>query len=182
MKKRNWSQEIDKITERFKISFQDLTEEEFNYKPKPHTWSVGQNIAHIILLNSSYFKHFSEIQSGNHNLFVIENIENLVTDSLISLLPYTNSDRLMRANTWDIWQPSPGFIGKTILQEFEEHQHDFKNHVDAFTDVLMENAFIKYPGHAALIFKLSDCINFLIDHENRHWNQANEIMNFFKVN
>lgn len=138
MKKRDWLQKIDTTTERFKISFQDVTEEAFNYKPEPHTWSVAQNIAHIILLNSSYFTHFSEIQSGNHNLFINEITGNLVTDSLVSLLPYTTSDRLMRANTWDKWQPSPGFIGKTILQEFEEHQQSFKNHVDAFTDELIE--------------------------------------------
>jgi hypothetical protein len=180
MFKKNYLHEIDGLTEKFKISFQNLTEEEFNYKPKLDTWSVGQNIVHIILLNSSYFKHFTEIQIGNHNLYVNENTGTLAQNSLISVQPYTSSDRSKRANTWDIWQPSSGYIKKEILRDFEKHQLDFKNHIETFNDFPVQNTFIRYPGHADLIFKLGDCINFLIDHEDRHWNQAYEIINFFQ--
>ena len=171
----DWITEIDLITEKFQRSFNHFTEEEMNYKPKENSWSVGQNIAHIILLNSSYFNHFIEIQNGNHALPVVENIETLAQDSLLALTPYTSSNNLKPADTWDMWQPPSGFIGKNILHDFEESQLEFKKHIEGFDDLPLTNTFIKYPGHADFIFKLDDCISFLIEHENRHWNQAVKI-------
>ncbi len=176
MTQRNWLQEIDIITEKYKISFQDLTPEEFNYRPKQEVWSIAQNITHVILLNSSYFKFFAEIQNGNHKIPLNENLDNLAQSSLDSLQPYANSDRLKRENTWDIWQPLSTYMNKDILRDFEKHQLDFKDHIEGFKDFSMQKTFIRYPGHANSIFKLDDCINLLIDHENRHWNQAYEIV------
>jgi DinB superfamily len=176
MTKRSWLQEIDIITEKYKISFQDLTTEEFNYKPKQEVWSIAQNIAHVILLNSSYFKSFTEIQNGDHKILLNENLENLAQSSLDSLQPYASSERIKRENTWDIWQPLSSNMNKDILRDFEKHQLDFKHHIEGFKDFSIQTTFIKYPGHANLIFKLDDCLNMLIDHENRHWNQANEIV------
>lgn len=171
----DWITEIDLITEKFKRSFYDFTEEEMNYKPKENSWSVSQNIAHIILLNSSYFEHFIEIQSGNHALPTVESMETLAQDSLLTLIPYTSSNSLERTNTWDMWQPSSNFIRKNILLDFEKSQFEFKKHIESFDHLPLANTFIKYPGHLDLIFMLDDCINFLIEHENRHWNQAVKI-------
>ena len=168
----DWITAIDSITKKFKRSFDNFTEEEMNYKPKENSWSVSQNIAHIILLNSSYFEHFEEIQSGNHTLPAFENMETFAQDSLLALMPYTSSDSLKQTKTWDIWQPPSGFIRKNILLDFEESQREFKKHITGFSNLSLASTFIKYPGHADFIFKLEDCINFLIEHENRHWNQA----------
>ena len=52
---------------------------------------------------------------------------------------------------------------------------EFKTLIENLGDLPLTNTYIKYPGHFDLIFKLDDCINFLIEHENRHWNQAIEI-------
>jgi hypothetical protein len=179
MFERNWTQEIDSITEKFR-NFESLSEEEFNFKIKNETWSIAQNIAHIILLNNSYFEAFKEILDGKHNLFVNEGLEDLASNALRSLQPYTSTDRFKRANTLDIWQPTSIYFKTHILREFERCQLNFKNHIVSFKDFPMDRTYIKYPGYADLIFKLDDCINFLIDHENRHWNQAYEIVKHFE--
>ena len=179
MFERNWTQEIDTITEKFR-NFQSLSEEEFNFKTKYESWSIAQNIAHIILLNNSYFEGFKEILNGKHKLSVNEGLEELALSALLSVQPYTSTDRFKRANTWDIWQPTSIYLKTYILREFERCQFNFKNHIVSFKNFPIDRTYIKYPGHADLIFKLDDCINFLIDHENRHWNQAYEIVKYFE--
>ena len=175
MLRTNWTLDIDAITEKFR-DFQALSEAEFNYKTIKERWSVAQNIGHLILLNNSYFEQFEEIQNGRHELYTDEGLEELAASSLLSLQPYTSTDRSKRADTWDIWQPKASYLKSALLQEFISSQQIFKHHIIAFEKIPTDQTFVKYPGHSNLIFKLDDCINFLIDHEKRHWNQASEII------
>ena len=171
----HWIAEIDLVTEKFTGTFSDFTQEEMNFRPTEKVWSVAQNIEHIILLNSSYFGYFKEILNGTHSLPELENVETKTRESLIALKPFTDPRRIKRTDTWDMWQPAPGFIKKDFLPDFEQRQHDFKNHINDFEDLPLGETFIGYPGHLDLLFKLDDCIAFLIEHENRHWNQVVEI-------
>lgn len=171
----NWKSEIDSVTKGFKQSFADSTSEEMNYKATEESWSIAQIIAHIVLLNNSYFECFKEIQEGNHNSPTHENIESTAKSALISLMPFTSRDRLKRTNTWDIWQPPSGFIHRNVIQEFGESQHEFKRLIEGFDNSAISSGFIKYPGHLDLTFRLDDCISFLIEHEHRHLNQALEV-------
>lgn len=168
----NWIKEIDLVTDQFKRSFSSFSEEELNYKLKEETWSIAQIIAHIMVLNNSYFEYFREIQNGNHSLPEIESKEAFARDSGKKMMPFMSRDRLERTNTWDIWQPPTGIIKKSIISDFEESQSEFKKLVASLP---VTATFIKYPGHFDLIFKLEDCIDFLLEHEKRHYNQALEI-------
>ncbi len=171
----DWIREIDLVTEKFKGTFSDFTRGEMNFKPEKKVWSIAQNIEHVILLNSSYFEYFEEIRNVNHSLPETEDLDTKAQESVIALKPFTSPQRLKRTNTWDIWQPKQGFIEKNILRDFEESQLQFKNYVKSFEDLPLSETFIRYPGHLDLLFKLDDCIEFLIEHENRHWNQVVEI-------
>jgi hypothetical protein len=83
----------------------------------------------------------------------------------------------------DLSGPVPGAFGnqhaknsgQKILTEFENNQLDFKNHIEELQTFFTRETFIKYPGETELIFRLEDCIEFLILHENRHWVQAEEV-------
>jgi hypothetical protein len=174
-----WEKEIDKVTEKFADSFGTLTESQLNYKPDPNVWSIAQNISHLILLNNSYFQNFDEIKKGKHVLPPIDVMEQFVTNSLRILRPYTREDRPKRANTWNIWQPSNENFDLKILKDFTNHQSVFKIHIKSLQAFFLQTTFIKYPGETELAFRLEDCIDFLIEHENRHWIQANEVKNDF---
>ena len=171
----DWITEIDLVTEMFRKNFSDFTEAALNHRVKENAWSIAQNIEHINLLNSSYFEYFKEIQSGTHSLPETENLETKAQDSLVALKPFTSRERIKRANTWDIWQPTSGLIPKSILYDFEESQLVFKKLIKGFDGTALTKTFIKYPGHLDFILKLDDCIDLLIEHENRHLNQAVEI-------
>ena len=166
---------IDKFTEKFIDSFGLLTESQLNYKPDPNVWSIAQNIDHLILLNNSYFKNFDEIKKDKHVLPPTDAMEQFAKNSLQTLHPYTSENRPKRANTWNIWQPSRENFGLEILKDFTNHQSVFKLHIKTLQVFFLHPTFIKYPGQAELAFRLEDCVDFLIEHENRHWIQAHEV-------
>ncbi|HEV3224264.1 MAG TPA: DinB family protein [Puia sp.] len=170
-----WNKDIDKVTEKFSDSFGSLTGSQLNHKPNPNVWSIAQNIYHIILLNNSYFECFDEIKRGNHLLPQVDAMEQFAIDSLETIRPYASTARPKKANTWDKWQPSITNIDFKILKIFRDHQSVFKIHIKELQEFNLNQTFVKYPGDTNLIFSLDECINFLIEHENRHWIQANEV-------
>lgn len=50
-----WIKEIDKITHDFKEISERLTDAQLNWKVHKQTWSIAQNMDHLIVVNESYF-------------------------------------------------------------------------------------------------------------------------------
>lgn len=46
----NWVQEIDKITLDAELLFSELSGEQLNWKPNSQTWSIAQNLEHLLSL------------------------------------------------------------------------------------------------------------------------------------
>lgn len=55
MKTDRWTNQIDQTTNDFVQTFGSLTDEQLNWKPDEKTWSIAQNIRHLILINESYY-------------------------------------------------------------------------------------------------------------------------------
>lgn len=179
MNLQHWTKEIDSVTEKFATGFGSLNKLQLNWKPGENKWSIGQNIAHLIQLNKSYFQHFDEIKKGNHHIPRSNNLQSIALQSLQALAPYTNTERIKRAATWSIWQPAQKEFDLKIFEDFTSHQSDFKTHIEQLQPFFTQETFIKYPGETELLFKLEDCIDFLITHEKRHLLQAEEVKHNF---
>jgi len=176
-----WNNDIEGVTEIFMSSFESLSRSQLNWKPDKNKWSIAQNISHLLQLNNSYFLNFEEIKKGTHEISRGAKLQSIAARSLQTLQPYTSTERITKANTWSIWQPPDEEFEVTILADFTNHQSQFKRHIEELKPFLNGESFIKYPGEAELIFKLEDCINFLIEHEHRHWLQAEETKRAFTL-
>ena len=51
----SWSRDIDKITKDFNSQFGHLSIEQLNWKPNQQTWSIAQNMEHLIVVNETYY-------------------------------------------------------------------------------------------------------------------------------
>ncbi|MBK8565848.1 MAG: DinB family protein [Saprospiraceae bacterium] len=47
---KNWTIQLDEITGQFKADFGKLSLAELNWKPNPQTWSIAQNMEHLIVI------------------------------------------------------------------------------------------------------------------------------------
>ena len=66
IKTSHWKDQIDEITDDFNRIFEPLTPSELNWKPNPGTWSIAQNIDHLIVINESYFQVFAQLREGKY--------------------------------------------------------------------------------------------------------------------
>src|SRR5687767_14770598 len=57
-----WFDQIDATTASFKESFQNLSADELNWKPNGKTWSVAQNIHHLIVINQTYYSVIKKVR------------------------------------------------------------------------------------------------------------------------
>jgi uncharacterized damage-inducible protein DinB len=61
-----WQQKIDELTGEFKERFADLPADELHRKPNAQTWSIAENMKHLISVNESYFPVLKQLKEGKY--------------------------------------------------------------------------------------------------------------------
>lgn len=164
------------ITKKFTDTFGDLTETELNWKPADNKWSIAQNIQHIMLLNRSYFEKFDAIKQGNNKLPFISRLNFFVKRSGSIIKPYTDPARKTTGKTFDIWAPENTQFPKSIIADFDVHQQLFAKYLEELEVFFNRKTRIAYPGKLPLVFDLETACQLLVTHEERHFNQAKEVL------
>jgi uncharacterized damage-inducible protein DinB len=170
-----WTYQIDLTTKKFTDAFNFLTTEQLNWKPDAEIWSVAQNIAHIILLNKSYFEKFENIKQGTNKIRFTARLRYWLRFTQNPIKPYTNTSRIKRAKTYGFWEPAKTDYSHSILSDFQLQQAEFKNYIDELKNV-SGKTLLPYPGDKFLVFSLESAFDLLIEHEVRHYNQAKELL------
>jgi len=167
--------EIDQITERFKNEFSDCTSEQIWYKPSSDTWSIAENIQHLIVLNSSYFPIFSHLLGGTYRapwsgkFSIIYNYLGKI------ILKSVNEDRSKKIRTFPLWLPDKNPSAGDILEKFELHQAALRDWVIRLSPLLGKGTVINSPANKLITYTLDDALKIMITHERRHLNQAIEV-------
>lgn len=171
-----WKKDIDQITHTFTKEFGHLSEEQLNWKPDAGTWSIAQNIDHLITINSTYFPLIENVRKNNYTLpwFGKYNFISRFFGSII--LNSVNPDRRKKMKTFSIWEPSQSNIKKDILQRFEKHQNVLKEFITNSKDLILKETVISSPANRNIIYKLSTAFDIIVAHEKRHLNQAKEVL------
>ncbi|MEJ2114177.1 MAG: DinB family protein, partial [Flavobacteriaceae bacterium] len=68
-----WVNRINEITCDFENSFGILSVQELNWKPNYSTWSIAENIDHIIKTNKSYFSIIEKARTKTLNTSYLAN-------------------------------------------------------------------------------------------------------------
>ncbi|MCM8569887.1 DinB family protein [Gramella jeungdoensis] len=171
-----WISRIDAITTKFMDSFGDLSREDLNWKPDPQTWSIAQNVDHLINLNRSYFPTFENLKKGSQDLpfiarfgFVVSFFGNMIKKSV-------EPDRKKKMKTFPMWEPSQSDLPKSILHEFQETQDKLKGYISDSVDFIHQNMVISSPANRNIVYKLETAFDIIVSHEERHYNQAKEVL------
>ena len=60
-------EELEVVDAFYEEHFQDLSPKQFYWKPNSKTWSIAQNIEHIILTNDAYISHMEKVLAKSKN-------------------------------------------------------------------------------------------------------------------
>ncbi|MDQ4139801.1 MAG: DinB family protein [Bacteroidota bacterium] len=171
-----WTNTIDKVTDDIKKDFGALNSAELNWKPDSNTWSIAQNIDHLIVINKTYFPVISSLKNGTYKLPWPGKISFLVNFLGKTVLNSVQPDRRKKMKTFPIWEPATSDLPATILQQFQEHQTELKRLIKSSEDLLEKNTIIASPASKMVVYKLETAFDIIVAHEQRHREQAREVL------
>jgi hypothetical protein len=171
-----WATQIDKNTQAFKEAFGKLDCKQLNWRPKPQTWSSGQNIDHLIAINETYFPLIHTVQQGTFTLPFMGKLGFMVNYLGKMILNAVEPTRSKKMKTLSVWEPSTSDIPADILSKFEKHQTALKNMIAGCSDLLDKGTIISSPGNKNIVYKLETAFDIIATHEQRHLAQAKEVM------
>ena len=156
--------------------FSDLNSGQMNWKPDSETWSIAQNIDHLIVINESYFPIFDALDQDTYPLPFIAKIGFMVTFFGNAILKSVQPDRKRKIKTFPIWEPSTSEIQEGILSRFESHQVRLKKRMVDASHLVEKGVVISSPANRNIVYKLGKAFEIIIAHEQRHFEQAREVL------
>lgn len=176
----NWKNRIDQTTNEFVKHFRSLTSEQLNWKPAALTWSIAQNIDHLMVINQTYFPVLADLKAGTYKPPFIARIGFLVSFFGNVLLNSVKPDRKRKTKTFPMWEPATSPIREDILERFKKHQALLKQQIDASAPLIEKGAIISSPVNRNIVYKLSTAFDIIVTHEQRHLEQAKEVLELLK--
>lgn len=167
-----FTSQIDQLSSQYKILYSDCTPTSLNLKPSPDTWSLGQILEHIIIINTSFFPIIAAAQTNTLNLPWISKFSFLHQRFGQMILKSVHPDTVKKTKTFSIWRPSLSNISPEVLNQFIEHQESLKQIFRSSTDLLKSHQLIHSPANRYIVYPLETAFEMILLHEQRHLNQA----------
>jgi hypothetical protein len=171
-----WMQELDTVTQSIKNDFGGISQERLNWKPDASVWSVGQIIDHLIVINNTYFPIFNQLEANQYNFVWFGKITFLPRFFGNLILKSVSPDGGKKMKTLSIWEPSKSQIDIEVIQKFIECQQELKNHIRKSSVLLDQGVVISSPANRIIVYKLETAFEIIVNHEQRHLQQAKELM------
>jgi hypothetical protein len=176
MDTRKWTSALDEITSLFRSEFGALSSEQLNWKPDGKTWSVGQNIDHLMVINDTYIPVIQSVRNNTYKLpwsgkfsFLVKFFGNFILKSV-------QPDRKNRIKTFPMWEPTQSSIPTNVIDNFAAHQERFKELIISSQDLVTRNVVISSPANKNIVYTLATAFDIIVAHERRHLEQAREVL------
>ena len=174
MNNQTFGDQIDAITHSCEEHFQNLSESELNWKPNEKTWSVAQNLQHLLSVNETYYPIVQRLREGKYELPWIGKIQFMVNFFGKFILKSVQPYRKARMKTFPLWEPSVSPIENSI-QKFLHHQSELKTLIQSCGDLILKGTVISSPANKNIVYSLATSFDIMIAHEWRHLEQAKEV-------
>jgi uncharacterized damage-inducible protein DinB len=176
MKYLNWKEIIDQNSSLVQELFSKLSEDQLNLQPNANTWSIAQNLEHLIVINESYFPIIKELHAQSYRPSFHSKMSFLVNFFGKFVLNSVDPSRSKKMKTFPIWEPSKSNVDHGIIDRFLQHQEDLKRMIASTDSLISANVVIHSPASKIIVYKLATALDIIVTHETRHINQAKELL------
>jgi uncharacterized damage-inducible protein DinB len=169
-----WQQKIDELTGEFRERFADLPADELTRKPNGQTWSIAENMQHLIAVNESYFPILEQLKGGKYKAPFMAKLSFFVSFMGKTILKSVAPDRRKKMRTFPMWEPVAAEIKGDIIADFTRHQSALKKAMNGTEELLQRKTVIASPANRNIVYTLEKAFEIMVAHEERHLNQAIE--------
>ena len=169
---------IDKllsITSEVNSAFGRLNVEQLNWKPSQDKWSIAECLQHLITSNETYFPILDKLALGYTPSFweKYNPFSRSIGRSMINTLGIKISKKFKSPK---IFKPKETKYSQSILKNFSDHQEILMDKMNQLKHLDGKKIILSSPVSPLITLPLSDCLEVLSTHEERHLNQAKNIM------
>jgi len=178
----NWTSTLNNITKQSLTEFGSLTSEQLNWKPNSNTWSIAQNLDHLIVVNETYYPVLASLKAGTYKTPFMAKISFMVSFLGKTVLNAVQPDRKKKMKTFPIWEPTTSNVIGDILNRFQIHQNELIQKIEEAKGLVEKGVVISSPANRNIVYKLETAFDIIVSHEQRHLEQAKEILQLMKNN
>ena len=84
--------------------------------------------------------------------------------------------------TFPIWEPTTSNVNGDILKRFQDHQNELIQKIEGARELVEKRVVISSPANKNIVYKLETAFDIIVSHEQRHLEQAKEILQLMKNN
>lgn len=167
---------MDRNTHAFRDKFGKLDGKALNLKPNPQTWSIAQNVEHIMKVNFTYCNVIEAVRNGTYTTPLIAKVPMLPQLMGKFILRAVQPDRKRKIKTFPIWEPAESEISADVIERFSRDQDKLKSLIHSSRDLLNSGMVISSPAHRQVVYPLSTAFDIILAHEQRHFVQASLLL------
>lgn len=167
---------LNEITAEVNAKFGHLTTQQLNWKPSPDTWSIAQVLDHIIVSDTTYYPQFQNLFAGNYRPTWDQKIGFLSRFWGARLIKDTGPVSTSKFKNPAVFNPSQNTIDDTIVQRFGVHQKEMVESFMKMESFDLQATILASPVSGIIAYNLSDLMQILVGHQQRHLAQANRIL------
>ncbi len=174
---KKWQQELETITDTFIKDFQSLPPYVWDQEPKENTWSIAENIRHLIVINQSYFPLFKQLLEGDYQKPFTAHFRFLAQMTGKMILKSVDPENSRKQATLSIWLPGKmaPVPPHELMEKFINHQKELSEWISKLAPFLKSRQIIHSPGNKMITYPLETAIEIIITHEKRHLKQARKL-------
>jgi hypothetical protein len=178
----SWTSTLNNITKKTLTEFGLLTSEQLNWKPNSTTWSIAQNLDHLIVVNETYYPVLASLKTGVYKTPFTAKIGFIVSFLGKTVLKAVQPDRKKKMKTFPIWEPTKSVVIEDILNRFQNHQNELIKKIEEAKGLAENGVIISSPANSNIVYKLETAFDIIVSHELRHIEQSKELLNLMKKN
>lgn len=172
-----WINQLDQLTEAVIKAFGLLRQEDLHFKPEPGRWSIAENLAHLIVVNRTYFPVIEQIRNNTYKVPFIGKIPFLPKLFGSVLIEYVKPEKEeAKVKTFPLWEPANFKEDGSILELFEKHQQALRNLRIDNEDLIQRKQIIASPANHNIVYSLDDAFDVILLHEQRHFIQSKAVL------
>lgn len=178
----DWQQRLDQNMADFKAAFGALDAEALNWRPDAKTWSIAQNMEHLIAINESYIRQAAHLHDPAYKPPFVGKIGFLVRFFGNMILQASQPETPRKMKTFPAWTPASDIVvGAELWPRFEQNHTDFKGVIEEATPLLERNMVIASPINRNFVYALDTAFEIIVVHERRHLAQAQRVLSQWEV-